>query len=97
MCLAFNNLMTLTPFKPSASLVEMPRTTGLPVRIVALAAISTGESVAAFAKRLIELPVIGAMTMQSRGVLGPSGSASAIVEMTFAPEASSIFLTQCFI
>ena len=84
--------MILGPFKPNASFVEMPRSTGLPFRKVAFAAIKTGESVAALANLLMELPVIGAMIMQSTGLLGPNGSAPTIVDMTFSPVASSIRL-----
>ena len=46
--------------------------------MVALAAIKTGLSVSAFANFAIELPVKGAMTIQSSGSLGPSGSALTI-------------------
>ena len=59
---------------------------------VAFAAISTGLSVAALANLLMEFPVIGAMTIQSSGFFGPNGSASTMVETTFSPASSSIFL-----
>src|SRR5699024_8499990 len=75
----------------SASLVDIPNTTGRLFLKVAFAAISTGESVKACANLLIELPVIGAMTIQSNGCLGPNGSASCIVEITLVFVISSIF------
>ncbi|MFH3733275.1 hypothetical protein WAH84_20920, partial [Acinetobacter baumannii] len=77
--------MRFTPFNPKASFVETANTTGLPFLSVAFAAISTGESVNAFANLLIELPVKGAITMQSNGILGPSGSAPTIELIALKP------------
>lgn len=68
----FNSFIMLTPFKPRASFVEIPITTGFPFRRVAFAAINTGLSVAALANLLMEFPVMGAMTIQSRGFLAPT-------------------------
>src|SRR5690606_25399360 len=87
------NLIRFTPFKPKASFVEIPKTTGRWFRNVALAAINTGESVKALANLLIELPVSGAMTIQSSGILGPKGSAFTIESITLFPVAFSIFST----
>lgn len=85
MFFAFISFIKFMPFNPSASFVEIPSTTGEPFRSVAFAAISTALSVAAFANLLMEFPVIGAITMQSSGLLGPNGSASAMELTTFSP------------
>ncbi len=71
--------------------MDIPITTGEPLRKVAFAAINTALSVAALANLLIEFPVIGAITIQSSGLLGPNGSASCIEEITFSPAIPSIF------
>ncbi len=88
------SLIKFVPFKPSPSFVEIPSTTGRPLRIVAFATIRTGLSVIAFASLLIEFPVKGAMTMQSSGSFGPRGSAFTMESIASKPVASSIFLTQ---
>ena len=68
-CCHLVGVIRFTPFNPNASFVETANTTGLPFLNVAFAAISTGESVIAFANLLIEFPVKGAITMQSNGIL----------------------------
>lgn len=91
-CCHLVGVIRFTPFNPNASFVETANTTGLPFLNVAFAAISTGESVIAFANLLIEFPVKGAITMQSNGILGPSGSAPTIELIALKPVISSIFL-----
>ena len=75
---------------PSASFVEMAITSGLPLRICALVAISTGVSVIPLQSFAAVFPVQGAMTMMSRKLFGPIGSAAQMVRMPSFPVISQI-------
>ena len=74
------------PVRPS--FVENAITSGLPFRRCAFAAMVTAVSVMPDASFAMVLPVHGAITSASMGILGPRGSASAMLQTGILPVSS---------
>ena len=81
---------------PSASFVEIAITSGFPFLICAFVAISTGVSVMPLHSFAAVLPVQGAITIISRKLLGPIGSAAQIVRIPSFPVISQMPSTYSF-
>ena len=83
-------------FMPSASFVEIAITSAFPFRICAFAAISTGVSMIPVHNLAAVFPVHGAITMISKKLFGPIGSACWIVRIPSFPVIAQISSTNSF-